>query len=120
LTSENPQKIEAGGSLEFTFSVRWTPSSIPFARRFERYLDYTFFEHQVPHPPLTLELDHSLRVCRPGLRVGEGSRGCLGPQIPNPHSGISDFEDCFKGKFSKRGVSHKSDLVSGQFFKVLG
>lgn len=50
LTSENPQKIEPGGKLDFTFSVRWTPSSIPFARRFERYLDYTFFEHQVPLP----------------------------------------------------------------------
>ena len=48
LTSENPQKIESGGKLDFTFSVRWTPSTIPFARRFERYLDYTFFEHQVP------------------------------------------------------------------------
>lgn len=47
LTSENPQKIEPGGKLDFTFSVRWTPSSIPFARRFERYLDYTFFEHQI-------------------------------------------------------------------------
>lgn len=52
LTSENPQKIEPGGKLDFTFSVRWTPSSIPFTRRFERYLDYTFFEHQVSLEPV--------------------------------------------------------------------
>jgi hypothetical protein len=27
--------------------VKWQQSNIPFARRFERYLDYSFFEHQV-------------------------------------------------------------------------
>ena len=47
LTSENPQPIASGARLDFTFSVRWTPSKIAFARRFERYLDYNFFEHQV-------------------------------------------------------------------------
>ena len=47
LTSENPQPIASGARLDFTFSVRWTPSKIAFTRRFERYLDYNFFEHQV-------------------------------------------------------------------------
>lgn len=47
LTSLNPKPITAGAELEFTYSVAWTPSAIPFARRFERYLDYNFFEHQV-------------------------------------------------------------------------
>lgn len=46
LTSENPQPIEAGAKLDFTFSVHWSSSPIPFSRRFERYLDYNFFEHQ--------------------------------------------------------------------------
>jgi hypothetical protein len=51
LTSENPQPIVPGVNVEFTYSVRWTPTSIAFARRFERYLDYNFFEHQVLLPP---------------------------------------------------------------------
>ena len=33
-------------TIEFTYSVNWAPTSITFARRFERYLDYNFFEHQ--------------------------------------------------------------------------
>ena len=47
LTSENPQPITAGATVEFSYSVNWAPSPIPFARRFERYLDYNFFEHQI-------------------------------------------------------------------------
>ncbi len=46
LTSENPQPIAPGVTIEFTYSVNWAPTSITFARRFERYLDYNFFEHQ--------------------------------------------------------------------------
>lgn len=51
LTSENPQPIVPGMNVEFTYSVRWAPSAIPFPRRFERYLDYNFFEHQVCRSP---------------------------------------------------------------------
>jgi transmembrane 9 superfamily protein 3 len=47
LTSEAPAPVAAGAKLEFTYSVRWTPSEVPYARRFERYLDYNFFEHQI-------------------------------------------------------------------------
>lgn len=47
LTSENPVPIKAGTKLTFTYSVNWVPSTIPFNRRFERYLDYNFFEHQI-------------------------------------------------------------------------
>ena len=47
LTSENPQPITSGKELAFTYSVQWQATAIPFARRFERYLDYNFFEHQV-------------------------------------------------------------------------
>ena len=35
-----------GAEIEFTYSVRWAPTATPFARRFERYLDYKFFGHQ--------------------------------------------------------------------------
>ena len=47
LTSLEPQPIKAGAALDFTYSVEWIPTDITFARRFERYLDYNFFEHQV-------------------------------------------------------------------------
>eukprot|EP00798_Chlamydomonas_sp_ICE-L_P018861 gene18861-25414_t len=46
LTSDNPVAVVDGAQLEFTYSVNWVPSTIPFARRFERYLDYNFFEHK--------------------------------------------------------------------------
>ena len=47
LTSENPQPIVPGVNVEFSYAVRWAPTPTPFPRRFERYLDYNFFEHQV-------------------------------------------------------------------------
>lgn len=28
-------------------SVKWEPTDVKFSRRFERYLDYNFFEHQI-------------------------------------------------------------------------
>ncbi len=46
LTSEDFRPIAPGAEVEFTYSVRWAPTATPFARRFERYLDYNFFEHQ--------------------------------------------------------------------------
>lgn len=30
-----------------TYSVKWTETTISFAHRFDVYLDYPFFEHQV-------------------------------------------------------------------------
>ena len=47
LTSENPQPLRGGSTLEFTYSVTWQSTDIPFSKRFDRYLDYNFFEHQV-------------------------------------------------------------------------
>lgn len=46
LTSESPQPLTSGAQLAFTYSVQWKATSIPFVRRFERYLDFNFFEHQ--------------------------------------------------------------------------
>lgn len=47
LTSENPQPISPGAAMEFTYSITWEATSVPYSRRFERYLDYNFFEHQI-------------------------------------------------------------------------
>lgn len=46
LTSDAPVLVEPGANLTFTYSVAWHPTTTPFARRFERYLDYSFFEHK--------------------------------------------------------------------------
>ncbi len=47
LTTDSPVAVQAGTKLTFTYSVNWQPTRTPFARRFERYLDYSFFEHKV-------------------------------------------------------------------------
>jgi len=47
LTSENPVLIERGAKLEFTYAVNWYETDISFEKRFDKYLDYNFFEHQI-------------------------------------------------------------------------
>lgn len=47
LTSENLQPIKPGVTLDFSYSVKWVQTKKPFAKRFERYLDNNFFEHQI-------------------------------------------------------------------------
>jgi len=47
LTSENPVPVTASASLEFTYSVNWYPTDVSYNDRFEKYLDYSFFEHQI-------------------------------------------------------------------------
>lgn len=47
LTQQNPKPLEAGKTLDMTYSVKWTETNVTFARRFDIYLDYHFFEHQV-------------------------------------------------------------------------
>ena len=47
LTSENPVPIEVGKKLEFTYSVHWKVSPKSFDNRFDRYLEYDFFEHKI-------------------------------------------------------------------------
>ncbi|VAI29385.1 hypothetical protein VPH35_089079 [Triticum aestivum] len=46
LTQESPKLLDAGKKLDMTYSVKWVPTDVSFARRFEVYLDYPFFEHQ--------------------------------------------------------------------------
>ncbi|KAG6475347.1 hypothetical protein ZIOFF_064565 [Zingiber officinale] len=47
LTQENPKLLEPGKKFDMTYSVKWEPINVTFARRFEVYLDYPFFEHQI-------------------------------------------------------------------------
>uniref|UniRef100_A0A7S0WFB7 Transmembrane 9 superfamily member n=1 Tax=Chlamydomonas leiostraca TaxID=1034604 RepID=A0A7S0WFB7_9CHLO len=47
LTANHPVLVKPGVNLTFTYAVQWTPTTTPFARRFERYLDYSFFEHKI-------------------------------------------------------------------------
>lgn len=47
LTSENPVPIEVGRTLQFTYSVSWISVDKTFESRFNRYLEYDFFEHKI-------------------------------------------------------------------------
>lgn len=47
LTSENPVQLDEGVEIKFTYGVNWVPTSKDFADRFSRYLDHSFFEHQI-------------------------------------------------------------------------
>ncbi|KAF9685001.1 hypothetical protein SADUNF_Sadunf03G0008900 [Salix dunnii] len=47
LTQENAKPLESGKILDLTYSVKWTLTNVSFARRFDVYLDYPFFEHQI-------------------------------------------------------------------------
>ncbi|RIA05490.1 hypothetical protein BRARA_K00213 [Brassica rapa] len=47
LTQDNLIPLEAGRTVELTYSVNWIPTDVTFARRFDVYLDYPFFEHQI-------------------------------------------------------------------------
>ncbi|KAE8698661.1 Transmembrane 9 superfamily member 1 [Hibiscus syriacus] len=47
LTQEGPKPLAAGKILDLTYSIKWIPTNITFAVRFDVYLDYPFFEHQI-------------------------------------------------------------------------
>ncbi|EPS65883.1 hypothetical protein M569_08888, partial [Genlisea aurea] len=47
LTQENPKTLEEGRVLDMTYSVKWVRTDTTYARRFDVYLDYPFFEHQI-------------------------------------------------------------------------
>lgn len=47
LTSEHPRPIVAGETYQMTFSVQWHATEKQFDDRFDRYLDFDFFEHQI-------------------------------------------------------------------------
>ncbi|XP_078157331.1 transmembrane 9 superfamily member 1-like [Carex rostrata] len=47
LTQQSPKLLEAGKTVDMTYSVKWAETNITFAHRFDVYLDYPFFEHQI-------------------------------------------------------------------------
>lgn len=48
LTSEHPTRIVEGMTVPFTYSVTWIETKDkPFESRFNRYLEYDFFEHKI-------------------------------------------------------------------------
>ena len=47
LTSDNPKPLKVDTTLPLTFSVTWHPTDKEFSTRFDRYLDFDFFEHQI-------------------------------------------------------------------------
>jgi transmembrane 9 superfamily protein 3 len=48
LTSEDPRLVKEGAILDFRYDVKFISSpEKSFEKRFERYLDYSFFEHQI-------------------------------------------------------------------------
>mmetsp|Transcript_3522 Transcript_3522/g.12287 ORF Transcript_3522/g.12287 Transcript_3522/m.12287 type:complete len:598 (+) Transcript_3522:93-1886(+) len=47
LTNDNPALLKLNQQLEWTYSVKWHPTSKKFSQRFNRYLDQDFFEHQI-------------------------------------------------------------------------
>lgn len=47
LTSDNPTLVKEGTTLQWTYEVNWSETGVRFDDRFDRYLDYSFFEHQI-------------------------------------------------------------------------
>ncbi|KAL8162441.1 hypothetical protein V2J09_013930 [Rumex salicifolius] len=47
LTQDTSRPLEEGKVYDMTYSVKWIPTNVTFARRFDVYLDYPFFEHQI-------------------------------------------------------------------------
>lgn len=47
LSSDEAVPVAAGKSFELTYSVHWVKTDKEFSTRFNRYLDNSFFEHQI-------------------------------------------------------------------------
>lgn len=47
LTQDGAKTLVDGKVYDMTYSVKWMPTDVTFGRRFDVYLDYPFFEHQV-------------------------------------------------------------------------
>ena len=47
MTSSNPQVVKAGTPLKITTSITFLTSSIDYNNRFQRYLEYNFFEYRI-------------------------------------------------------------------------
>lgn len=47
LTTGRRVKLEKGQQIEFSYEVKWAESDIAFTKRYEKYLDPTFFQHRI-------------------------------------------------------------------------
>ncbi|XP_031553580.1 transmembrane 9 superfamily member 3-like [Actinia tenebrosa] len=47
LTSESKVKLTPNAKIVFTYEVRWKESNIEFSKRYEKYLDPSFFQHRI-------------------------------------------------------------------------
>lgn len=47
LRTERKELLEVGAKIKFTYEVTFTPSTVEFQNRFNKYLDPTFFQHRV-------------------------------------------------------------------------
>ncbi|KAK4375284.1 hypothetical protein RND71_005961 [Anisodus tanguticus] len=46
-SQESPKPLEEGKVLDMTYSVKWVPTNISYAKRFNVYLNYNFFENEI-------------------------------------------------------------------------
>ncbi|KAF3675376.1 Transmembrane 9 superfamily member 3 [Capsicum annuum] len=47
LSQEIPKPLEEGRTLNMTYSVKWSPTEVSYAQRFDIYLNYYFFENEI-------------------------------------------------------------------------
>lgn len=47
LTTEKKEQLVPGAKIRFTYEVSFSPNTVPFEDRFDKYLDPTFFQHRV-------------------------------------------------------------------------
>ncbi|KMT20136.1 hypothetical protein BVRB_1g001520 [Beta vulgaris subsp. vulgaris] len=47
ITQDGAKPVEEGKVYDMTYTVTWIPTNVTFAKRFDVYLDYPFFEHQI-------------------------------------------------------------------------
>ncbi|PKA46971.1 hypothetical protein AXF42_Ash011645 [Apostasia shenzhenica] len=74
LTQENSKLLDAGKTLEMTYSVKWIPTNITFAHRFDVYLDYPFFEHQRSPSKEKVDLNMIVDACIAGTLIARDAK----------------------------------------------
>lgn len=47
LTTEKKELLVANNKIRFSYEVTFSPNTVPFKDRFDKYLDPTFFQHRV-------------------------------------------------------------------------
>jgi len=47
VVAEERKEVQPGKTLTFTYEVVWKETKTPFDKRFDKYLDPTFFQHRI-------------------------------------------------------------------------